>query len=357
MKNASTQSHCPCSAQALAFVLVLFSAVTSSAQSVPPGTGRYGTAMSAQVSAKSATAGLAAAQSTSTCAQPEGWLFPISRPTTTTQQINCYYNTTNNLAFATEAQYLYNPGGSANTISGSLASLQFPGGFQLTLAGNANTGSCSSAATNTSSSGAQPVANVTNSTCGSSASGSSTSSLQQDVQTLTQGGNFALKGFWPIVNARGKGMQLMSVVAPKMGFEISGLTGQSTATGATNVNGNLSSETYFQLDAIPASDGGESPGSIFLDYRGGLEHVSSTFATSAGLKSGDSFGLQQFSAGLVINGFLRISAQRYFGPEQAYINSSGGTATVNNFKNWQLAVQIVPSNGKAKSKTSSANSN
>jgi hypothetical protein len=284
-------------------------------------------------------------------------LFPISRPTTTNDQINCYYNTTSNLAFATEAQYLYNPGGSANTISGSLASLQFPGGVQLTLAGNANTGSCSSTATNTSSGGTQPTTNSTNSTCGSSASGSSTPSLQQDVQTLTQGGNFALKGLWPIVNVRGKGIQVMSVVAPKMGFEISGLTGQNTATGATDVNSNLSSETYFQIDAIPASDNSESPGSVFLDYRGGLEHVSSTFATSAGLKSGDNFGLQQFSAGLVINGFLRISAQRYFGPEQAYVNSSGSPATVNNFKNWQLAVQIVPSNGKTKSKTSNPNSN
>jgi hypothetical protein len=284
------------------------------------------------------------------CMQPTNWLFPLSRPQVTSATINCYYNATSNLAFGTEAQYLYNPGASANTVSGNLASLQFPGGVQLTFAGNASTGSCENVTTNSINSGTAP----STSTCGSSTGGTSTTSLQQDVQTVTQGGTFALKGLWPIVNKRGKGMQLMSVVAPKMGFDIDGISGQSTATGATDVNENLSSETYFQLDAIPANDGDDSPGSIFVDYRGGWEHVSSEFTKAAGLKSGNSFGLQQISAGLVINGFLRISAQRYFGPEQAYVNSSGSAVTVNNFKNWQLVVQLVPSNVKAKNKGTGA---
>lgn len=292
------------------------------------------------------------------CVEPQAWLVPLSRPRVSNATINCYYNATSNVAFATEAQYLYNPAGTANTISGNLASLQFRGGVQLTLAGNANTNSCSNAGTNTSNGGGtDSTTNSTNSTCGSSTSGASAPSLQQDVQTLTQGGNFALKALWPIVNARGKNMQLMSVLAPKMGFEISGISGQNTATGATNVNGNFSSETYFQLDAIPPKDGGDSPGSIFLDYRAGAEHVTSAFAQSAGLKSGTNFGLQQFSAGLVVSGFLRISAQRYFGPEQAYVSSSGSTVSVNNFKNWQLVIQLVPSNTKTSNTTSSVGAN
>ena len=83
------------------------------------------------------------------CAQPTQWWLPLSHPGVTNATINCYYNATNNVAFATEAQYLYNPSGSANTISGTLASLQFPGGVQLSLAGNASTGSCSSGTTDT----------------------------------------------------------------------------------------------------------------------------------------------------------------------------------------------------------------
>jgi hypothetical protein len=286
--------------------------------------------------------------STAQCPQPNHPYLPLSQTGVTNAMINCYFNTTSNLAFVTEAQYLYNPGQTANTISGNLASLQFPGGVQLTLAGNANTSSCSGASVGSTSSGSTTTTNATSSTCGTMPSGSSTPSLQQDEQTLTQGGPIALKALWPILNLREPFLQVMSVAAPKLGFDVSGLSTQGTATGATDVNGNLSSETYFELDAIPAAAGGESPGAIFADYRVGWEHVSSTFATAAGLTGGNNFTLQQLSGGLVINGFLRISAQRYFGPEQAYVTSSGSTATVNNFKSWQLAIQLVPSNVKTK---------
>jgi hypothetical protein len=76
-----------------------------------------------------------------------------------------------------------------------------------------------------------------------------------------------------------------------------------------------------------------------------LGGVSTEFQKNSGLPK-SCFGPQQLSAGIVINGFLRLSAQRYFGPEQAYVNNSNQTVTVNNFKNWQFGVQITPANVK-----------
>jgi hypothetical protein len=289
---------------------------------------------------------------TTGCAAPavsHNWILPISRPGLTSDaDINCFYGTTSNLAFATEAKYLYNPGSNANIIGGNLVSMQFPLGVQLSIVGNANSHSCSSSSPSTTSSGTnQTVTAPSTSSCATSSNGSPTTTLEQDVQTITQGGNFAIQGLWPVLNKQWKRAQLASVIYPKMGFEVSGLTAQTTTTGASNINGNISSETYFQLDAIPASAGGDSPGSIFVNYRGGWQGVSSEFQQSAGLPH-SSFGLQMFSAGLAINGFMRISAQRYFGPEQTFVNTSGSTVTVNNFKNWQIAIQLTPSNVKNK---------
>lgn len=287
-------------------------------------------------------------KSSSTCTPPNHDLLPLSHADVTNTQINCYYSTTNNYAFVNQVHYLYNPGGNANTVSSDLASLQFPFGFQLALEGNANTSSCSTGASSgsNSSSGTGSVSSGsgTNSSCGSSSSGSSTPSLSQDVLAITKGGDFALKGSWPILNWRPGPAQFMAYTSPRAGFSINGLAGQNTATNATNVDWFVPFEEYFQLNAIPPKDGGDSPGSIYVDYRGGWEHVSSQFATSAGLKSGSSFGLQQISLGLALNGGISISAQRYFGPEQAYISGSGSTVLVNNFNNWQLSVQMSPIN-------------
>ncbi len=282
-----------------------------------------------------------------TCIPTKSSFLPLNLGGVTNAQINCFYGTSSNLAFLTQTQYLYNPGSNANTVNGDLTSLQFPGGFQLTLAAAANVNSSSSATSTASSANSKSTRYFVKPFDDSSSSGSTTPSLSQDIQTLTQGGNFAIKGLWPILNLRGKGMQLMSVAAPKMGFNINGL-GQTTPTGATDVNFNLAGETYAQFDAIPATDDGESPGSIFVDYRGGWEHVSSQFAKQSDLTAGNSFALHQVSVGLVINGLIRLSAQRYFGPKQAFVDSSGNQVTVNNFSNWQLSVQLNPSHASSK---------
>lgn len=289
------------------------------------------------------------------CNEPQArvrhtWL-PLIGPGANSDTVNCWYNSSNFYALLGQVHYTYNPGGSANTVNSDLASLNFIGGVQLTLSGAASTSSCDSSSTGTntscnSSSSATTAAGSLrrrDTTATTNSTASTTPSLQQDVQNLIKGGDFGLRVSWPVYQVQGHGFQLYSVILPKAGFTVNGLSTQNTATNATEVNENISSETYVQMDALAPTDGGESPGSIFIDYRGGRQFVDQSFATAAGLSSSH-FWLQQLSLGVVFNGAIRLSAQRYWGPEQAYVDSSGNAAKVNNWNNWQLGVQITPTN-------------
>jgi hypothetical protein len=319
-------------------------------------------------------------KATSNCTPPGYQLLPLNHRDVTNAEVNCFYGASGFLSFVNQVHYSYNPGSNANTVSSDLASFQAqaPIGIQLALVGNANTSSCSGGSSvgtggsggssggsggssggsggssggsirspagpkAASGTGTGSTGGATNTSCGTSSSGSTTPSLSEDIQAITKGGDFALRATWPILNWRPGPAQFMAEATPRAGFSINGLAGQSNATNATNVNWFIPFEAYAELNMAPAN-GGDSPASVYVDYRGGWEHVSNQFATSAGLTSGNSFGLQQISLGFAINGGIQISAQRYFGPEQAYINSGGTTVSVNNFSNWQVSVQMSPSN-------------
>jgi hypothetical protein len=49
--------------------------------------------------------------------------------------------------------------------------------------------------------------------------------------------------------------------------------------------------------------------------------------------------IAQVSAGILINGVVKIAAYRGFGPSQSYIDSTSmAHTTVNNFKTWSIAI-------------------
>lgn len=269
----------------------------------------------------------------STCDGTTKAFAPLTGKGIKTETINCYYNSTSDLSFANQVAYQYNPVGSASNVSSDLASLRFPQGFQLVLAGTAKADSCSSTQNQSSSCGGAVQAG--------SPSGNQPS-LQQDIQTLTNGGDFALRTNWPLLNYRGGPFQIRSDVNPRVGFEVNGLGGQASAANATNVLPYISNETYLQVDALSASGDGDSPGAVYFDYTWGLQHVSSDFSKSAGLDK-ENFLLQQIAVGVVFAGKINLSGQHYWGPTQAFVDSSGKPAgTVNNFSTWQFRIQITP---------------
>ena len=133
------------------------------------------------------------------------------------------------------------------------------------------------------------------------------------------------------------------MLTPRAGFTVNGLTDQNTVSGATEGNFFIPAEVYAQLDLCQCQGANDTKFSVFYDYRGGLESTSSAFAQNAKLAH-HNFSMQFMSIGMVINGSVRISGQRYFGPKQGFVDSSGNQVSVNNFNNWQLSIQFTPTN-------------
>jgi len=269
------------------------------------------------------------------------------------QTIYCFYTSNyadRNYSLLNQVKYTYNPAESANFINADLASLLFSGGVQLTLAGNAISSTCNTSTTTASTSGT---------TCGNTssttASASNQPSLQQDIESLTQGGNFLLRADWPWLNYMNGPIQAIAMANARIGATVSGL-GQNTPAGASSANEYYSNEAFLQVDALPQHQGdAESAGAVYVDYRVGIDHIPQTFAENAGLQ-GNSFLLQQIDIGLVFSGKLRIAAERYFGPEQIYTTTANQPVKTNNFSTWQLSIQLAPpSTAKSKSKQNNGN--
>lgn len=305
-------------------------------------------------------------------------LFPLTRGVkggNSDDATVCWYNASSNLAFVTSVSYLYNPT-LGNTLSSDLASLNFYPGIQVALVGNVTSSSCANLSTTTT----PTTADTSSATCGTGSttgaagsSGTSTSSTstgpsaQQVAQSLMKGGDFALHLDYPIFQYLGdaatkngffKKSQLTAILDPRAGFTINGLSNQGSPSGATNVNYWIAGETYYQYDAVSAQGSNDSPGSLFVDYRGGLLTLPKGYqvsgmptatppaGTAAGGLSHHNFGFQQLDIGLVFNGGIKVSAQRYWGSNQIIQSTTTAgaptKATTNNFNSWQIAVQITP---------------
>jgi hypothetical protein len=60
--------------------------------------------------------------------------------------------------------------------------------------------------------------------------------------------------------------------------------------------------------------------------------------------------IAQVSAGILINGVVKIAASRAFGPSQTYIDSTSmAQKTINNFQTWSIAI-AYQSSGAGKTK-------
>ena len=260
----------------------------------------------------------------------KGWGFVGSDGAVT----NAYFNAKGPLAFVTKVKYTYNPSTTINAISSDLIAMQFPYvGFQLALGGSGNNNPSSKTSTNPSSAAASTTPTST--------------SVQQAIQKLTQGGDFHLKWTLPVIySPSSNAVQIQAFTTSTFGFELGGNNPQNTTSTASHSNENFIGEGYFQWDALPDSsstaNSTESLGSIYVDGRIGWQKVSSGEAANAGLDSRNSFHLGQVALGIVFNGFATLSAQRYWGPKQAYLNSTGAAVTVNNFAKWQVSVQFNP---------------
>src|SRR5262249_29861130 len=118
--------------------------------------------------------------------------------------VTCFFNTNQSLQPLSMVQYLYGFGSSPSTVSVDMLSLNFPLGFQASF-GSSVTG---------------------NSKTGSIGTGQPTPA--QAAQQLQAGGDFYVRGTYPIFYRNVGNNSTMLVFNPKLGFNISGFGSQNT---------------------------------------------------------------------------------------------------------------------------------
>jgi hypothetical protein len=254
---------------------------------------------------------------------------------------NSYFNSDIPLTVAGKVKYNYTGADTISSISGDLLALQFPYvGFQIALGANATS---------------KP--STTQPTTPAPSTAPTAASIQEAIQKLEQGGDFYLRWTLPLIyTASTRSVQVQAFTTSLFGFELPGGGLQNTISKASHGNGNVASELYAQWDSFPfispalpsAGRLTDSTASAYVDLRYGWQSLSKSQAGNAALGNNTSYRLGQLGLGVVLKGYGQISAQKYWGPEQAFMDASGNPVTVNNFKKWQVSVQITPAIAAAK---------
>ena len=240
-------------------------------------------------------------------------IFPLSRGrninplgdprygSATDYDVQCFWGASGLLAPMTDLQYLYGFGGGANTISADMLSVQMPAptGIQVSL-GTSVTG------------------------------GGSSSSTVQALQSVEAGGNFYLHAQYPIAVWKNNRFTSATLLDPKLGFSFNGFAGQATVSEATEQYISIPIEGYAEYEGLG------NAGGPWVDAKAGFESVPGPFARGIGLTH-HNFGLYQVSFGFKFVGLVRVGAQRFWGPSQAF-----GAGDVNNFNKWHFVIQLSP---------------
>lgn len=233
--------------------------------------------------------------------------------------IQCFFGSNSGVEPLSQVQYLYGVGTSPNSISADLVSLYFGLGSQVSFGSSL----------------------TSNSTATSASTAPGQQAPSQAVAQLQAGGDFYLKGTYPLF-FRSVGNKLtLFVFNPKLGFNFSGFGSQSTITEATEFNWNASVEGYQQIKSLVLPN--QVGGVFYVDARGGLQGVQATFARAVGLGEKTEFPMAQIGVGIAFKGFLRIGLQKFFGPSQLYSTAAGTPATTqNDFKKVHVVLQLAP---------------
>jgi hypothetical protein len=162
------------------------------AQSVKPGAATSSANISPSV----------AADPNSTCAGgaytpltgKKAWLLPLNRNGAEEPDITCFFASNGIVSPLTQVNFLYGFGSSSSTISADLVSGATPLGFEVSL------GSSLSGSSSNGSSGSPP-----------SSAGQATP--QQAIQQLQNGGDFYVRGIWPLLYGTKPSRNLSGFVA------------------------------------------------------------------------------------------------------------------------------------------------
>jgi hypothetical protein len=258
----------------------------------------------------------------------------------TIDEINGYFSTSGPVSFLNQVKSIYNGASSSATVSADIASLNFMNGMQVTAGTNIQAGSSSSPSSSSSpasSTGTLPIL---------SAAGSA-----QAAQNMLYGGTIVASALYPLLgfgvdktNNPGSLVITLNLIA-REGVDIQSFkagTSMQVSSPPSHTSGQM--EAYLAYNAInpPTNSGagtsGGFAGSVFVGGAYGYSYTSHGYAVNYGIPH-VSNGLGQVSAGILVNGVVKIAVSRGFGPAQTYIDSTtNATTTVNNFKAWSIGI-------------------
>lgn len=252
--------------------------------------------------------------------------------------INNYYSMAQGASYFGQIRSIYNGAANAATVSADVATLNFLNGMQFTAGTNIQAGTSTSASPQTPNAGTAPTL---------TAAGSA-----QAAQNMLYGGTFVVSASYPLlgfnmtdINTAGNLTITLDLFA-REGFDIQNFQANTT-TQVTSPPSHSSAQmvgylVYNAINPATSSAGASSgfAGSVFLGGAYGYSYTSHSYTLDYGIPN-VSNGLGQISAGMLVNGVVKIAVSRGFGPSQTYhdsATSAGASTTVNNFKAWSIGI-------------------
>jgi hypothetical protein len=245
--------------------------------------------------------------------------------------INCFYSTNGLVSYFNQFQSIYNAASGSTTVSADVASLNFTNGMQLTVGTNAQVGSA----------GSNPGTLV------SGVPTLSAAAAAQAAQNMLYGGTIYGSDIFPLYFRQSNGLATLTAVA-REGVDLQKFNNTSTAATNPATHTFVGLQGYLQYNSSNNATNSTDPaGSIFLGGSYGYSYTGHSYAVANGFSGKVNNQIAQVSAGILINGIVKIAASRAFGPSQTYIDSTTtAQKAINNFQTWSIAIAYQSSGKK-----------
>ena len=237
--------------------------------------------------------------------------------------INCFYQTNGLASYLNQFQSIYNAASGATTVNAALGSLNFVNGMQVTV-------------------GTNPQVGPSGSTSGSPVSGVPTlaaTAAAQAAQNVLSNGTIYGSDLFPLYFHQSNGLATLTAEV-KEGVDLQKFNNTSITATNPSTHTFVGLEGYLQYNSSNNAPNSTAPaGSIFLGGKYGYSLMNHSYSIQNGFGGRVNSQIGQVSAGILINGVVKIAAYRGFGPSQSYIDSTSMVrTTVNNFKTWSIAI-------------------
>jgi hypothetical protein len=251
--------------------------------------------------------------------------------------VNCFYSTNGLFSYFNQFQSIYSAASGSTTLNAQLGSLNFTNGMQVTVGTNPQVGPTTSTSTTTSSSAlAASVPTL------------SATAAAQAAQNVLSGGTIFGYDLFPLLYHQSNGLVTLSAVG-REGVDIQKFNNMSITATNPSSHTFVGLQGYLQYNSSNnAANSTDPAGSIFVGGSYGYSLMNHSYSVENGFGGRVNSQIAQLSAGILINGVVRLAAYRGFGPSQRYIDSTTmAQKTVNNFQTWSVAI-AYQSSGKSK---------